>query len=478
MFNCKAKKTAAIFPAALFMLIACLTLCISACMDNYDIPIPIWLDSLTVTGNDGAVGNNAHILLQAGNERTYTAAVSGETGGEAVVWKWDVTQSAEVVKINGSSVTNSVNIEIMGTGEAFIKVKASVKSNFLEAGFFINVQPAGVGSWAFSISKSSESVPDGSKIEVSPDEETSFSLAAAGIAGEPNPADVTYTIASGSDDFIIAPASVSGNGSFAINVKAGTKQGMEAEITVNAKRASETGSLQKKFTVVSGKSKLPQAGVLFEWDYLDNTITKLDGVVPNSAYPDVTFRGRAFSTEISPDLNYGRIYWAPSVNNGRLIIGGPADVSGLNTNPSTHYPGAFNLYDGTFKLTVHYSDAAKGSNYLLRIFINNNNTSKAESVLGGLSALRDYETVAELQAGVPASWSTNEGIKLTGGKDEAGPGWFAITFNAYERYKHVNATGVTDINSLKTAFIALHCHGESGSSIKLTGIKLERVEEE
>lgn len=197
--------------------------------------------------------------------------------------------------------------------------------------------------------------------------------------------------------------------------------------------------------------------VLFEWN---RTITPISNTIAAGTPVYSGFGGIYFRSFGSSGIAayYGALNMT---GDNRLVIVGAAS-SGEATGADIHVPGAFDLSDGTFRLTIDYNNpAASGSNYVLRVSVNNNQTGQAESVLGISSNICQYRTAANLQNGDGTGAAS--GIYQT-----AQPNRIIIEFTP-----DILFAGSVNKDSLGTAFIALNCQG--GSKITVTGIKLEKL---
>ena len=215
---------------------------------------------------------------------------------------------------------------------------------------------------------------------------------------------------------------------------------------------------------------------LFKWDSaldpvnLPRATESAEIAATNSGFPNdfMRVRGSAIPTSNGALVLGG--------GGGRLIIGNhnPA-ISASDTAANTdHIPGKYDFSAGTYRLTVDYRDAKQGTaNYVLRFYINNNGMSEAFSVLGRYSNLRTYVSEGDLAKGISEKYPQRDGTVAETGT----PGKIVLTFTPSVRYTSGNATnadpGVKDYNSLKTAYMVLHC--QPGANITITGIMLERM---
>jgi len=211
-----------------------------------------------------------------------------------------------------------------------------------------------------------------------------------------------------------------------------------------------------------GASDPASLGVIFEWDSAKTPLTAAitAGNPVATGYGNVNFRvigGRSIMTTEDGALRLGA--------DNRLVIGGTNNQS---TGADSHSPGVFNISRGVYRLTLDYKDPEGGGdgNYLLRLFINNNHTAQASSVLGAGSNIGQFTDTGQLFGGNP-----HGGLK-PGTTCAAEPNRVILTVNPQVTY----ATGVSNYGktSLETAFFCLNCQGIS--RITITAIKIERIE--
>jgi hypothetical protein len=226
---------------------------------------------------------------------------------------------------------------------------------------------------------------------------------------------------------------------------------------------------------------LPPGSVIFDWNsngglfkggtFSANSVKQIPG-------SDIYFGAR---TNI-PISNGGFRLGAESGGAGpRLIIGnGPKNGSGTpvltsttgvsGDPPNLHVPGQLDLSEGTFRLTVDYTDIVgdrTGDNVLFRVYCNNNTAGLSNSVFGSGSMIRIYQNPGELRDGFPAGTGRDEDI--------VEPGRIIITFTPSVMYANRDDAAKS---SLKNAFLALYTHRSSHSQqfMTITGIKLERLD--
>ena len=204
----------------------------------------------------------------------------------------------------------------------------------------------------------------------------------------------------------------------------------------------------------SGRSSGPEKiGVIFEWNAAASSVKS---AIPSSnnpvdsGYPGVSFRARSGNVAIDPD---GALNMAAE-SNQVLMIG----CNSVTVTNNGHAPGVFNLSQGTFRLTIDYKDPF-GSNWPLRVQINNNTTMATYSVLGDACILGSFGTVSSLQTG---------GSSRNGVTEQLEPDRIILTFSG------AVYSGNPGANSLASAFVALTSTSTGG--LKVTGIKLERIE--
>ena len=107
---------------------------------------------------------------------------------------------------------------------------------------------------------------------------------------------------------------------------------------------------------------------------------------------------------------------------------------------------------------------------MLRVQINNTSFEAGASVLGANNNVRHYSTMANLKDGMGTETSRPS---VT---DYVEPGKLSIEFTSEALYASVaydDSDTRSYYDSLKTAFFAFLCQGNSGMNI--TGIRLERV---
>ena len=200
----------------------------------------------------------------------------------------------------------------------------------------------------------------------------------------------------------------------------------------------------------------PEYETIFEWD---SETTPMSGSIGagapvGSGFNEIDFR--VIGSSITTTEGAFRLG-----ADGRLVVGAAA---GSSTSDSTHVPGVFDFSEGTFRLTIDYLDpVVPGSNYLLRILINNNQTGQASSVLGTASNLRQYNDVSKLNNGFGAGASNVF--------EEVEANRLILTFTPNMTYANVSTVG---ISSLATAFFTLNCQGSSRITVK--SIRLEKVQ--
>ena len=201
-------------------------------------------------------------------------------------------------------------------------------------------------------------------------------------------------------------------------------------------------------------------GVIFEWSSAVTPMTGSIGVDSPvaSGFPGVDFRlrstaGRTLATE-GGGFRLGM--------DNRLVIGGAANGATSAGNP---VPGVFNLSEGKFRLTIDYKDPVASPDwYLFRIYINNNSTGQAESVLGNHSVIGYYTSLQQLETGTGRGNASDV-------TQEAEPGRITLTLTPGASYAGASPAGK---NSIRNAFFALLC--QMDSRITVTGIKIERIE--
>ena len=221
--------------------------------------------------------------------------------------------------------------------------------------------------------------------------------------------------------------------------------------------------------------------VLFEWDNLNNPMVPTDRVLPPGIavpnfYEDksIIVRGTTGIPIVDDAFRMG---------NQELLIMGTNTIVPSSNDPDAngaHRNGQFDLSKGTFKLTIEYNGDTidtGGSGYFLGVFLNNNDRTAANSVLGQTSLLGVYTTEATLKAG------TNGGPAASLVTTTVGTNKISLRFipssmyagltNTYKPYvPTADSDPVPAQDSLKTAFIVLNCQRPA---LTITGIKLEKL---
>ena len=374
---------------------------------------------------------------QGNATRALEAVVTG--GKNNVVITWELTSGDDTVDLLQTQGP-LVAIKALAAGEARIKVTAVNPDGEVEMFLDILVGDGGSQEWIFRIY---DNGPDG-LIEITAgkeqvvvfNEEKIIELRAIGTDGN-----VSFTVSSESpsvtvynvqDNFYV----ISGNA--AVNTT----------ITVKAQKGTEPVQ-EKTFPVKLIKNRpIPP---LF-WNSTDDPGTALSGGSTMHAIADSPYYFRSRGTVSVTSGSY------LLTNGAALIIGGGNSVVGTNpastnTNASLHAPGQLNLsHDANYRLTIDYRDPyAGGGTTALRVTINNNTTTTANSVLGAPNQLDHFSTVEALET--------------------AGPGGrYVRIFNPAALFASATPDGK---KSLETAFIGLLTFG--GNRLTITGVSLEEL---
>jgi len=413
------------------ILAAAVVLFISGGCVNNDFAPRLAVTGVTVSRDGAPVTASGYIFLPPATEATFTATAIGD---DSAAITWSIPQGAEHVELSAAT-GNTVTVTGVTTGIAKISVEAANDSGSKNIEFYIDVNMVG-RNWNFGIFDG-ETPVDGS-LNILPDGTKTITVTLFGEAGADS---ITWT--NGNDSVI----TLSGTAGASVTVTAAAL-GI-SQITVAVVKGGHT--ITKMFTVTVGAIEV-DPGFLFQWK---SATTPMSGpfIVGNtigSGYKDIDFRAVGNNIEIIDGaFRLG--------SNARLVIGA---TSGSGTGGTTHVEGVFDL-SKRFRITLEWKDAlVPGSDYLLRVYVNNNQTSQDSSVLGSNSNIGQYNNSGQLEVGTPQG-----GLK-SGVTNTATPGKLIITVNPQTLY----GSGVT---SLSTAFVALISQGES--RITVTGITIEEV---
>ena len=238
------------------------------------------------------------------------------------------------------------------------------------------------------------------------------------------------------------------------NILAGSSGAAIASTSSTAPRVSGSSG-SSKMPVRSAPQAAESIGVIFEWN---SASRPLNGSIAARGSFGLTANGINAAAMASEIAGSGG---AIKVENGILIIGaGPGAVSG-GTKAAVHTGGVFNITEGLYRLTIDHRDIVPGGSFLMRITINNNTSSQAESVLGARSVIGHFPTVEAL---VNGAGSRGSSIVIT-----SEPNRLVLTLAPALLYADNDGKG-----SLANAFFGFVCPGTS--SITITGMKFERLE--
>ena len=435
------------------MLMAAAVLLITAGCVNYDLlPARVVVTRVIVSDSGGPL-QNGHIFLHVAapnNTATLTASVIGDNNA---VITWSVIWGGELISLDtatGSEVTVSLRGSSLGTAK--IRVEAANDYNWVTSDVNVVISSPGV-AWTFAMYDSSKKTEINDTLVIAPGGNKVVTLTPVLDAAEP----VTFNWAVSGGSPVVTLDQSTGD-SVRINAVQGVTQGSSGIIVTALKSGS---SLIKIFTVALGIEA--EEGILFKWDSktvpMSGTLARGSSI--NSGYDGIFFRVRNDGTGTGIETENGAFQLG---NNNRLVIGGNLSSATVATNasgPPAVY-GIFNFSRGTFRLTINYNNPFKvdpaSSLYLLRIYINNNSTGRADSILGEEGLLRVYTHESHLTSGLMNTPGLND--------LENEPGKIAITFTP-----GILLANNPGVQSLTNAFIALNC--QETNRINITGIMLE-----
>jgi len=242
-------------------------------------------------------------------------------------------------------------------------------------------------------------------------------------------------------------------------------------VTVTASGFNATGTAATATTTFT----VNVVDLLLDWNAATSPITGSTigaGAIVPAGYSDILFGSRNIATAINNDgsLTVGG-------GGGAFVIGSTIASATADSSGTAHRPGQFDLSDGTFRLTVVYSDAAITS--WLRVNINNNSFGGyANSVFGGdLNQLAQFTSVTDTANGGKSLAGSIFGTGNGGNNYTYEPNRMVLTFTPSLRIGTALAgTNLRAYNSLKTAFIGL-VSGGTDVSLNITAIRLEKIAE-
>ena len=456
MFKSAISRTGAILIAVLFALTGC---------GKNDTISGNPLTGVTFTVDGVSYGNGDTIFLRDSGDDSEKTLVAVAQGGTGVVYEWSVTGAAVQIVPDAATVT----VTAVEKGSAAVTLTADDFYNKAEITFYVNVVGDGDPMWTFRIFAGTTEIPDDGQISIPAGLSRTVNLQATTVG-------VTYVRNSNDTNVWFT-----GENASSFDIHTGPNTGT-ATVTVSGTKEAET--ITKTFTV--NITEPPPVGVvIWEWKSTINPVSVMNPgyngtVFSVPAYPNMYVRAFDAGQQLEIQdggFRIGSISGATAL----LILGGgnsTAQHSVQSPNPAgaptgtgsgatlvtTHIPGQLDLSQGTFRLTIEYKNPeTTGGRILLRVQINNNTGSNANSVLGGTGSIRAYSTVADLESGLAAA----AGLAA----DEAEPGKIAITFTPSVRFN--------SHPSLENAFIALMSQGGGTTGqpcwITITGIKLEKI---
>ncbi|MDR2020993.1 MAG: hypothetical protein LBQ14_09540 [Treponema sp.] len=382
------------------------------------------------------------IALEQGEEVTLTAVLSPDGVTGLVTWTSD-DEAVTVAPETGGTVTVT---GVTGGGSATITASAvnDATPGPVTARITITVQGDGSDDptpiTGLIIMKGEAPVTGPVAIDVNEEITLTAVLSPDGVTGL-----VTWT----SDDEAVTVAPETG-GTVTVT---GLTGGGSATITASAVNAGTPVAVAANVTVTVNVP--PDLNILFQWNAADTPWESLafggSSVRTYPSYPDVHIR--AFGAAI-PAGNGGGIKLgaAGTASAGRLAVGLAGNTA---TDTATTVAGDFDLSEKLVKLTVSYTDLVSyASRYVFRVYVNNNGTGAAASLLGSASQIISLNGPT---GGAPNLTETSGTIEVL------------IDPSAFESNPNKAA--------LEHAFIGFHCQqantaGEN-NFITITGIKIE-----
>ncbi|MDR0455336.1 MAG: hypothetical protein LBH20_01465 [Treponema sp.] len=424
-----------------------------------------------------------------------------------------VTGANVTLASNKTTVATVLGLQVNGIaeGDAVITITASKNGYTSAEAVTRNVSvTSAAGQLLLDVTSGSTGTWDGDTLTIFDDASLTLS-----VTGKVDGAAVTLTskeweVTSGTDVVTIN----SSTGVVTI-LKKGT-----ATIKVDAEAAEADDPAHKTITlVVTQKGVDPN--ILFEWDLAaypfetavtawGKTISTVSGGSPGAvgdkclpitagggvslpAYPNITLR--SYGTELPYNSYTGnkgfRLGGYTNAGGPRFVIGQSANqATATGDTAATNLGGQLDLSQKKVKVTVGYADIVdddSGNNrYQLRIAINNNTGTAANSNLGNTSSV-GRSTVAQF---IWNKTSTDDSIVIetnaAAGSDNVKQG---STKTAGELYAIIDPTAfASNVNkaALQNAFIMLHAQNtnaatsygfDQGNWITITYIKIEYVGE-
>ena len=205
------------------------------------------------------------------------------------------------------------------------------------------------------------------------------------------------------------------------------------------------------------------AQTLWEWKKSSHPWTSLgtNTIFYANGYDEISVR--AFGTPINNDNGGIKLGGIHGQGGPRLAIGQSSGTASNSCGAGANITGEFDLTRKRYRLTIDYENVIQfGTREVLRVMINNNSPTMANSPLGSGSTI---QFTAESLIAASESGASEKGGKLI------------LILNPAEKYADNEGK-----KTLENAFFGIMClhdsvdTGTTGNWLTITGIKIERID--
>jgi len=440
--------------------------CSNGSNSNTVTPNPVNAVALVRSGYEDITQNDT--IIQVTEGETLALTVKKTDGGAPSWYLWEVLDGTGYVSISGRDDLAGVTISAdASSGANFATIKASAGNKD--------------GSASITI-----------KIEVTPNSDLKLAIDSGGT-GVWTDNDATLTI-NNTDDLTLSVTGSVEDAAVALLTTvwavAGTQGVVSIDADTGAVTVEGTGTTTIKVSATAAEAADPATktitlvvknsleNVLFAWSAADNPISGLAGSGNAWTHPNYAgFLAQKDGMQVKTFRSYGGGVNSGGAikitNSSRLAIGQTSNTvtTGADT-AATNLGGEIDLYRKQVRLTLNYANLADpGSNpdttprIALRVFVNQNTTSQANSMFG----------IGDPAACSLAVYHYNDILAMDGNTVDAGTIVLDIDTTNADSAAGGALFGDPNEAGLAKAFLCLLNQDTLGAGITFTGITLEYV---